>query len=395
MHVHLDPLGGIAGDMFIAAVLDAWPEWREALPATLDQAGLPPGWAAQISRRQQHAIQGQHFRLRLPDDPAQRRTPSGRFAVIRDRIGNSPLADGVKRHAVGIFTLLAEAEAAIHGVAVDDVHFHELADWDSVADIIGAAWLIDRIAASAWSVGPLPLGGGEVQTAHGPLPLPAPATAKLLEGFEVTDDGIAGERVTPTGAAILRYLNPQPRAGFSGRLQRSGYGLGTRELPGKANVLRLLAFTAGDARAESVAVVTFDIDDQSPEDLALALDHLRAETGVLDVLQIPAVGKKGRLTAQVQLLCRPEVLEAVRQRCFAETTTLGLRWRTEQRAVLPRRLSDQQGLTVKTADRPDRTVTAKADIDGVAELDSHHQRQQQRGAAEQAALTDHREPDHD
>ena len=122
----------------------------------------------------------------------------------------------MRERAIAIFTALAEAEAAVHGVPVDEVHFHEIADWDSVADIVGAAWLIEALAPATWSVGALPVGSGRIRTRHGPLTVPAPAAAHLLAGFAMHDDGVAGERVTPTGAAILRQLRPDaaPAAGL-------------------------------------------------------------------------------------------------------------------------------------------------------------------------------------
>lgn len=384
MHVHLDPLGGIAGDMFIAAALDAWPEWQPDLFAALALA-LPQGWQPALVERRQHSIVGRHFSL---SGPGAAHHDSGAFHVIRERLAGSSLEGTVRRHAIGIFTLLAEAESAIHGVPVDDVHFHELADWDSIADIVAAAWLIARIDARSWSVGPLPLGGGTVRTAHGLLPVPAPATVRLLEGLACIDDGHGGERVTPTGAAILRYLDTKSRSGLRGRLQRSGYGLGTRELPDRANLLRLLALDTSDeasdspARADEVLVLEFAIDDQSSEDLAVALDHLRGLPEVLDVSQTVAVGKKGRLVHDVQVLCTPASLPQVSRRCFEETTTIGLRWRLEHRLVLPRTQVIREGLRIKRVERPGGATTAKAEIDDVHDRRTHSERTSLRRRAE-------------
>jgi len=387
MHAHLDPVGGIAGDMFIAAVLDAWPEWQDDLFAALAELDLPPGWTPKLERARQHGIQGQHFELLAPAN--KQRFPSGRYARIRERIAHSALAVPVKNHAQGIFKLLAQAEAKIHGVPLDDVHFHELADWDSIADIVAAAWLIERIGALSWSVAALPLGGGMIKTEHGPLPVPAPATALLLEGLETFDDGLAGERVTPTGAAILRYLDPLPRPTQTGRLVRQGFGLGSRTLPDRANTLRLLAWETNQALStnEPIAVISFEIDDQTSEDLALALNRLRALDGVLDVMQMAAYGKQGRLASQIQLLAKPNQVQAIAERCLLETTTIGLRWRLEQRITLPRELREYAGLPVKTVRRPDGSLSAKADIASLHDTDGHQTRQQRRYAAETQALS--------
>jgi len=385
MHIHLDPIGGIAGDMFVAAVLDAWPEWQAELFAALGLCGLPAGWQPRLTARRQHAIAGRHFAL-VP--PSVRTHDSGAFCDIRARLAASELDGPVKMHAIGIFTLLAEAEAAIHAVPVDEVHFHELADWDSIADIVGAAWLIARTGAHSWSVGPLPLGGGTVMTAHDLLPVPAPATARLLQGFEFIDDGLPGERVTPTGAAIVRYLAPVSRRGIEGRLLRTGHGLGTSDLADRANLLRLLALDSEipsvefQAAAEQIAVLSFHIDDQTGEDLAVALDHLRAVPAVLEVTQAAVVGKKGRLVQGVQILCLSGAVPDVSKRCFLETTTIGLRWHLEQRLVLPRMPLERNGLRIKRVERPDGWTTTKAEIDDVKNLESHVERCAHRRRAE-------------
>jgi uncharacterized protein (DUF111 family) len=225
------------------------------------------------------------------------------------------------------------------------------------------------------------------------MPVPAPATAILLRGFRVVDDGIPGERVTPTGAALLAHLrdslgSPAPMA-QPGRLSRNGTGFGSRELPGLSNVLRVLAFetAAPDLDAERIGVVEFEVDDQTAEDLALGLDALRALPGVLDVVQVPALGKKGRLLTQVRVLCRRERLPDTIDACFLETTTLGLRWSLVARAILPRAAvgTGAAGIAVKRATRPDGQTTVKAEIGGLAGPGGHAGRQQRRATAESAA----------
>jgi uncharacterized protein (DUF111 family) len=292
MHIHIDPLGGLAGDMFIGAVLDAWPDYFGGLEAAVRAAGLPSAVTLRFTPHSDHALTG------------------GRFLV--DVSGDLPAPAG--------------------------------------------AYLVDRLGAASWSVAPLPLGRGRVMTAHGPLPVPAPATAILLEGLPVVDDGIGGERVTPTGAAILRHLKPSHGAPAEPmRLSRSGYGFGARKLDGISNAVRLLAFetdmvSAGES--DQIGVVTFEVDDQTPEDLAAGLDALRARDGVLDVVQTPAFGKKGRMMMSVRVLCRSESLSPVIDACFTETTTIGLRWGRTMRSVLPRRMADGD-IPVKLVTRPD------------------------------------------
>jgi uncharacterized protein (TIGR00299 family) protein len=319
-------------------------------------------------------------------------SPPGHFRDIRASLAAAPLRAAVRERAIAIFTELAEAEAAVHGVPVDEVHFHELADWDSVADIVGAAWLIEALAPASWSVGALPVGSGRIRTRHGPLPVPAPATARLLAGFAMEDDGIAGERVTPTGAAILRQLRPAPRLPSGAwRLAATGNGFGTQRLSGISNVLRVVVYDgeSGWRQDERVAVLGFEVDDQSPEELARGLEALRAAEGVLDVVQLPALGKKGRLAAHIQMLARPESLDAVIERCFVETTTIGLRWRIEARVVLAREMVEvatpDGEVPVKVVTRPGGLRTAKAEIDQVSG-DGHAARSGRRRAAEARAL---------
>jgi pyridinium-3,5-bisthiocarboxylic acid mononucleotide nickel chelatase len=368
-HIHLDPLGGLAGDMFLGAVLDAWPELALGAFAAMRAAGLPNDWQVRHLEHGDGVLTGS--RVAIDPPAAGPHAPHGMYVEIRDRIAAADLGDGVRDRALSILGHLAEAEARVHGRPIEEVHFHELADWDSIADVVGAAFVIDALGAS-WSTGPLPVGRGRIATSHGALPVPAPAAALLLRGFELIDDGVEGERVTPTGAAILRHLAPSPGLPPDRwRLATTGIGFGIRKLPGVSNALRLLAYEqAAGARAdEQVAVIGFEVDDQSPEDLAQGLGALRATDGVLDVIQLAALGKKGRMTCQVQLLARPERLDAVIDACFAETTTLGLRWRIEARAVLAREsrtVAGAQGeVAVKVALRPDGTRTAKAEQDHI------------------------------
>lgn len=390
MHLHLDPLGGVAGDMFVAAVLDAFPEHETAAIAAAEQTA---GVRCHVMRHHD-VLAGRRFCVR-DDRGAQDHHPHDHVAWrdIRARIGATGLPEAVKAHAVGIFEVLAEAEGQVHGIEPEAVAFHELGAADSVADIVAAAWLVAALAPARWSVAPLPLGAGRIRTAHGPMPVPAPATARLLEGFAFIDDGIAGERVTPTGAAILRYLNCAPSPpGLVGKLQRSGVGFGSRKLPGIANALRVLSFAkqagASSPRHRELAVIGFEVDDQSAEDLAVGLDRLRQMPGVHDVVQMAAFGKKGRLAAHVQVLTQPEALAAVTEACFRETTTIGLRMHLVDGLVLPRREAQvavgERSMRVKLVERPGG-VSGKADCDDAADIEDHAGRARLRRQAEQIA----------
>ena len=389
--IHLDPLGGLAGDMFVAAMLDAWPEREMAMAGAIQAAGLPAGVALELLPHTDHALSGRRFVV--TNDAPKDAHPTTPWRTIRERLNAADLPGATAARATDIFARLAAAEAGVHGVAIDDVTFHEVGAWDSIADIVGAAFLIDACGAVRWTAGALPLGAGRVASAHGDLPVPAPATAAMLQGFITVEDGIGGERITPTGAAIIAHLAPdqsvtQPAA----RLLQSGTGFGTRRLPGISNILRVLAYDEGEGALanDRVAVIRFEIDDQSPEDLAVALDRLRATRGVLDVIQSPAFGKKGRMATQVQVLCETAAREATIAACLNETTTLGVRWEITNRTTLARDThtnSETGGTRVKTAQRPDGRTTAKAEMDDLANAGDHHARTRRRTIAEGRAAT--------
>ncbi len=387
-HLHLDPLGGVAGDMFAASLLDLFPEHRED---TIRAAQSLSNVACRLQNHTDGTLAGRQF---IVDAPSPHHHHHVHWQDIRERIASADLPEPVRDHAIGIFSCLADAEARVHGVDPDAVAFHEVGAADSIADILAAAWIIAAIGPATWSVASLPIGAGRTRTAHGPMPVPAPATALLLEGLATHDDGIAGERVTPTGAAILRHLGATSGPRPPGILRRSGIGLGTRALPGISNCLRVLLFEAeavstqaGGAQAghRELAVISFEIDDQSGEELAAGLDLLRATDGVHDVIQMAAFGKKGRLAIQVQVLARLDALDAVVDACFCETTTIGLRTHIVQGRTLRRRFAEVpvEGRTmrVKRVDRPDGP-TSKIEADSLREIPGQAARTRLRHAAE-------------
>lgn len=395
-HIHLDPLGGIAGDMFVAAMLDAFPELADGTIAAMRAAGLPADWKLGLAGGQRKGLAGKHLEI-VPPDPALAAAGdlsphSKSYQAIRALIEAAPLAPAVQARAVDILTIVGEAEAKVHGVGLDRVHFHELAGWDSLADVVGAAHLIESLAGATWSIGVLPLGGGRVETSHGPLPMPGPATVEILRGFVLIDDGIMGERVTPTGAAIAKSLQPgfatlNPARALAG----TGTGLGSKDLPGIANALRLLAFAeVGTAVGQDVVgVLEFYVDDQTPEDLAIALDRIAGDDGVLDVQQIAATGRKGRVGQAITVLCRPAALDAVAARCLQETTSIGLRLRLSERRVLAREAvavaAGDRVLPAKRVRRPDGRRATKIEADALAAADADRAG---RAALRQAARED-------
>ena len=400
MELHFDLVGGLAGDMFNAALLDAFPEHEPAVLAAIE-ACLGAGVCCALTAHTDRVLRGRRFHVRLMAPPTTRAPQTevvghshASWAEIRALIAAAPLSPAVIAHAIQIFQLLADAEAYVHGIDVEAVSFHEVGAWDSIADIVGAATLIDVLALHRCTSSPIPLGSGRITTAHGVLPVPAPATARLLAGMTVLDDGVAGERVTPTGAALLRYLCPPSapsRAAHARKLLASGTGFGSRQLPGLSNHVRVLCFesVADGQTLRRIEVLEFEVDDQSGEDLAVGLDRLRSHPGVLDVTQAPVFGKKGRIMIHVQVLARATQVEAVIEACFRETTTLGLRRRAVTGVGLDRQIREVpiEGtvVRVKVSDRPGGR-TAKTESDDILAHSDHAHRAALRRRAESEAL---------
>ena len=387
---HLDPVGGIAGDMFAAALLDVRPALADGLRAALTGLGLPPSVAIAMEPHRDAALAGMRFDVSADADGSHGHV---RLADVAERLEAARIEPAVRKGARAIFTLLAEAEGAVHGTEPSEVTFHEVGAWDSTVDIVAAAYLIEALGPARWSAGTIPLGSGRVRCAHGLLPVPAPAVVHLLQGLATHDDGIAGERVTPTGAAILKHLAPvQAPSGAPETLVGTGTGFGSRTLPGLSNVLRIMEFApaAPAVLQELVAMLRFEIDDQTPEDLALGLERLRARPGVLDVVQWPAYGKKGRMLAAVQVLAEHAALDAALAAVYEETTTLGVRCSRVSRSVLARDTAchtDVLGtVRVKRARRPTGAMTAKAELADLVESAGHTAREERRRDAEAAAL---------
>ncbi len=412
--IHLDLIGGLAGDMFVAAIVDALPAL--AAPVLAELAAVQPAGMSGPGFREASngGLRAQRFGLAEVSSHAGYRVRSNggsggaagfahshdhagtAYVLLRDRLVAAPLSASTREHALAILALLADAEARVHGITVDKVHFHELADWDSLLDVVAAGCIAASLDGARWTASALPLGGGTVHTAHGVLPVPTPATSLLLTGYPWHDDGIAGERVTPTGAAILRHLVPVAQCGAhrdAGRLLGIGSGAGTRTLPGLPNIVRALvlerAFSAA-ADTDAVAVLEFDVDDMTGEEIAVAADRLRLEPGVLDVSVGTRQGKKGRTLADFRLLARIDAADAIARVCFTETSTLGLRWREERRRLLRRNEFaldvDGAAVRVKIAERPGGARTAKAAQDDVVSTPGLGKRRRVRAAAVERAV---------
>ncbi len=260
---------------------------------------------------------------------------------IRETIQKGAISDGAKKTAIAIFEALGAAEAKIHNTDFESVHFHEVGAVDAMVDIVGAAVGAEELGVDEFVCSPLNVGGGTVKCAHGVLPVPAPATVELLKGAPVYSSGIQAELVTPTGAAIVKTLATRFGAFPEMKIEASGYGAGTRDFPGHANVVRLTVGEAVPALAaktsrETISVLEANLDDLNPQVFGYVMDRLLDE-GALDVFALPVQMKKNRPGTLLTVLCKPENGDQLTRLIFTETTTLGVRRRDEQRQTLARR----------------------------------------------------------
>jgi len=298
--------------------------------------------------------------------------PHRHLSSILKIINASSLSESVKTRATRAFQLLGEAEAAIHSIPIEKVHFHEVGAVDTIVDIVCAAAGAEFLAIDRWLASPLNVGSGTVKCQHGIIPVPAPATIALLADAPVYATGEPMERVTPTGAAILRMLEVTYQPLPTMRIKATGYGAGGRETPGQPNLLRLLIGEgvgeeseqlATDQSAQSIAIIETVIDDSTPQVLAYVSEQLLA-AGAWDVYRASVQMKKGRTGVQVTVLCRPSLVPALRDILFRETSTIGLRWRLENKSSLAREFLSIQtpwgSVTIKIARWPNGEVANAA-----------------------------------
>jgi uncharacterized protein (TIGR00299 family) protein len=331
--IYVDCFSGISGDMFLGASLDAgWVE-RRFLEQKLSTLGL--GKVKVVLRRvKRAALAATHLSFHV-STPQKSQTHRG-FQEIRRLIEESGLTAGERQRATAIFQDLAEVEAKIHDVAVEDVHFHELGAVDSLLDIVGAAVVIEQLGIERAFVSKINVGSGFVETEHGLLPVPVPAAVALLQGLPIYSSGIEAELVTPTGAAILKHLSPEfglPPA----RWQAIGYGAGSRDLE-SPNVLRLMRGEglAEQPHGEEAAILETDIDDMNPQVLPY-VQELLFQLGAQDVSWHALQMKKNRLGMRLYVLSSAEHVDALCETIFRETTTLGVRIHTVEKRRLNRK----------------------------------------------------------
>jgi len=367
--LHYNCSAGICGDMNLGAMIALGVD-ADLLLAELDKLPLN-GWSLQYDSDIRSGISGircdvklahephpeHHHHPEHPQEHPQEHTHGGHsharhhceghhhahrtFRSIREMIEGAALKDSVKADAIAVFRVLAEAEGAVHDKPADDVHFHEVGAVDSIIDIVGAAICWDLLGVDAIASSTVELGGGTVQCAHGRMPVPAPATARLLEACPVSLNATDREATTPTGAALLvgkacRFNEP-----LAGRQLKAATGIGQRKDPNIANVLHVALYETetGAGGAATVWELAANLDDMTPEQVSFLCEQLLS-SGALDVWQTPATFKKGRVGVVVSALARLDCLESVESSFLKHSRTLGLRRRKWGRTVLDRRIEN-------------------------------------------------------
>lgn len=325
---YLDAFSGISGDMTVGALIDAGADAQSLMTAL---RSLDTGATYRVEKTKRHGISATKFHVENVTGSTHRH-----LSRILKMIDAAELPERAKRNAAAIFERLGAAEASVHGVPVELVHFHEVGAADSIADIVGACLGFELLGIEAVYCSPINVGSGTVNTEHGLLPIPAPATAELLKDKPVYARGPAVELATPTGAAIAATLARAFGALPPARITATGYGAGDREFSEQANVLRVLIGEAGGAaESTTVNILEANIDDSSPEVLGYALERLM-EAGALDVSLSPLVMKKNRPGTLLRVIARPEDREELAALMMAETSTLGLRIQSAERRVSAR-----------------------------------------------------------
>ena len=352
MIAYLDCVGGLAGDMLIAALLDAGaPEHAlQELPAQLGLAGVQ----LQIDRVERHGIGALHLEVRTGAQQHHHRS----WRSIREQLEGADLDEWVRARAIAVFTRLAEVEGAIHGVPPEEIHFNELGAEDTLIDIVGAVRLLQELRVDRLVCSPLPLGRGVIDAAHGRLPLPAPATVSLLEGAPVVGAEVGAELVTPTGAALAATLADAWGEIPAMTVERVGYGAGGADLRERANLVRVLLGQRTDAAAAAtreVALLETNLDDITPELIPDAVERCFA-AGALDVWTAPVAMKKGRPGFVLSALARPEAEADVARVILEQTTALGVRMARLRRYELER-----EERTVEVEGQPVRIKLGRLD----------------------------------
>jgi uncharacterized protein (TIGR00299 family) protein len=358
---YIDAFSGIAGDMTVAALIDAGAD-AQALIAGLDSLGAGATFTVEKTKRQ--GIAATKFDVAFEAQKKHRHLPH----IVKMIEASELLPAAVKHNAIRVFETLGAAESQVHGTPIEKVHFHEVGAVDSICDIVGACLGLHLLGVDAVYASAVNTGSGTIVADHGVMPVPAPATALLLKGIPAYARGPETELTTPTGAALLAALS----LGFGSMppmtITSSGFGAGSKDFPGMANVVRILIGEAVlTSESTTVAVIEANLDDATPELLGYAMDRL-LEAGALDVTLQPVQMKKQRPATLLQVIAKPEDQERLAALIFAETTTFGLRITQAERRVQPRAHVEVETAYGKVRVKTSANGTASPEFDDCRQL---------------------------
>ena len=338
--LYLDCGMGAAGDMLTAALLELLPD-RDAFVEELNALGIP-GVGFSAEKCEKCGILGTHMAVTVyGEEESDHPHHHGHLGDIRGIVSSLPSPTMVKLDILSVYEEIAQAESHVHGVPVEQIHFHEVGTMDAIADVTAVCLLLHRLAPDKIIVSPVHVGSGQVRCAHGILPVPAPATAYLLRGIPIYGGSIAGELCTPTGAALIKHFATEFGEMPVMTVSAIGYGMGKKEFP-RANCVRALLGESEDP-ADEIVELRCDVDDMTGETMGFALEQLLG-SGALDAFTVPIGMKKSRPGVLITVLCREEQKEAMAGLLLKHTTTLGVREFPCQRYTLNR--------TVETVDTP-------------------------------------------
>ena len=339
--LYLDCGMGAAGDMLTAALLELLPD-GDAFLETLNGLGIP-GVKFAAEKSVKCGITGTHMRVSVngeeegAHDHDHGHTHShGSMTDIRAIVNGLPIPTMVKLNILSVYEEIAQAESHVHGVSVDQIHFHEVGSMDAVADVTAVCLLLHRLDVDRIVVSPVHVGSGQVRCAHGILPVPAPATAWILREVPIYGGSIAGELCTPTGAALLKHFADEFGNMPPMRVSAIGYGMGRKDFP-RANCVRAMLGQTEEKQGDAVVELRCNVDDMTGEAVGFALERLLAE-GALDAFTTPIGMKKSRPATLITVLCRPEQCERMVRLLLRHTTTLGVREQLCRRYTLKRRV---------------------------------------------------------
>jgi len=360
-----DLIGGISGDMFVAALIDL------GLPLGRLKAELKKiptlQFALKTSKKSVHAVRASQFQVICPQREAPRSWPQ-----IRRLIERSKLSSTIKATSIGVFSQLAQAEAQIHGVTVEKVHFHEVGATDSIVDIVAAAIGVTELKIAQLHFSKIPLGRGITRSQHGPLPVPGPATLELLKGLPTFGVDLESETVTPTGAALMKALGGSFGDQPTMTIDEIGYGTGQKEFANRPNLFRLIVGASeSNLKHEEMLVIETNIDDMNPQHFDHVMERLFT-AGARDVFMAPIQMKKNRPATLLTVICETAKRDRIAAMILQETTTIGVRYYPVGRMLLARRskqIKTRFGeITVKIVTQPDGTPRATPEYDDLKRI---------------------------